>query len=213
MTRPRAVIFDIGKVLIEWDPEGFFDRAIGPAARRALFAEVDLHGMNLDIDRGAPFRETVYGLADRHPGHAAAIRMWHDRWIEMASPEIPGSVALLRALRARGVPVFALTNFGVGSFGVAEAAYPFLGMFDRRYVSGQLRLMKPEPAIYAHVEADCGLPPDTLLFADDRPENVAAAAARGWRTHLFDGPEGWAGRLVAEGLLPPAEARLPDRAA
>ena len=213
MTALLAVIFDIGRVLIDWDPPGFFDRAIGRPAREALFAEVDFETANLAIDRGAPFRDTIAALAGRHPGQADAIWLWHDRWIEMASPEIPGSVALLRALRARGVPVFALTNFGVGTFRVAEAHYPFFREFDRRYISGQLRLMKPEPAIYAHVEADCGLPPGALLFTDDRPENIAAAAARGWRTHLFDGPEGWAARLVAEGLLTPAEAAVAERAA
>ncbi|HBG98025.1 MAG: HAD family phosphatase [Rhodobacteraceae bacterium] len=209
MTRPSAVIFDIGQVLIEWDPERFYDRAIGRRARKALFAEVDLYGANRAIDRGAPFRATITALADRHPEHAAAIWMWHDRWIEMASPEIPHSVGLLHALRARSVPVFALTNFGIDTFHLAETAYPFLAAFDRRYISGELRLIKPEPAIYAHVEADCGLAPGTLLFTDDRPDSVAAAAARGWRTHLFDGPAGWAARLVAEGVLTPAEAAAP----
>lgn len=213
MTPPSAVIFDIGRVLIDWDPEGFYDRAIGPAARAALFAEVDLHGANLAIDRGAPFAGTIEALAARHPDHAEAIWLWHDRWLDMASPEIPGSVALLRALRARSVPVFALTNFGIDTFAQAEAAYPFLRDFDRRYISGHLGLLKPEEALYAHVEADCGLPPGALLFTDDRPENVAAAAARGWRTHLFEGSRGWAEQLLDEGLLNRADIALPGRAA
>lgn len=208
MTRPRAVIFDIGNVLIEWHPEAFFDSVIGPDARKALFAETDIAGMNLAIDKGAPFRETIEACAARHPDHADAIRMWHDHWLEMASPVIPGSVALLRALRAKGLPVFALTNFGAETFCIAEAAYPFLGEFDRRYVSAHLGLLKPDPAIYAHVEADCGLPPQSLLFTDDRPDNIAAAALRGWQTHLFDGPDGWAACLVAAGLLTPGEATL-----
>jgi ornithine cyclodeaminase/alanine dehydrogenase-like protein (mu-crystallin family) len=111
------------------------------------------------------------------------------------------SVALLRRLRARGVPVFALTNFGVESFAYAETQYDFLGEFDRRYVSGHMKVIKPEPEIFRMVEADCGLPPEALLFADDRHDNIAAAAARGWKTHHFDGPEGWAESLVAHGLL------------
>jgi 2-haloacid dehalogenase len=209
MIPPEAVLFDIGRVLIDWHPERMYDRAIGRTARQKLFATVDLEAANLAIDRGAPFRETIYALAERHPDHAAAIRLWHDRWIEMAGPEIPHSVRLLRALRDRDVPVFALSNFGIGTFELAEAAYPFLSEFDRRYISGHLRLIKPDPNIYAHVEADCGLAPESLLFTDDRPENTAAAAARGWRTHLFEGPEGWAARLVAEGLLSPAEAAGP----
>lgn len=202
---PEAVILDIGNVLIEWDPERFYDRVMSPAQRRRLFAEVDLDGMNLEVDRGAPFRDSVLALAERHPDWAAEIRMWHDNWLEMASPAIPASVALMRALRARGVPVFALTNFGIETFAFAERHYPFLQEFDRRYISGHMGVLKPDPEIYARVEADCCVAPERLLFADDRPANVAAAQARGWRAHLFDGVEGWAARLAAEGLLTPGE--------
>ncbi|MEM1066995.1 MAG: HAD-IA family hydrolase, partial [Pseudomonadota bacterium] len=82
----------------------------------------------------------------------------------------------------------------------------FLTEFDRRYISGHMRCIKPEPRIYEMVEADSGVAPGRLLFTDDKPDNIAAAAARGWQTHLFEGPEGWAARLVAEGLLRPEEA-------
>jgi len=201
-----AVIFDIGNVLIEWQPERFYDRVIGADRRKAMFAEIDLHGMNDQVDRGADFRGTVYDLAARTPDWAAEIRMWHDHWIEMASPEIPHSVRLLRALRDKGVPVFALTNFGIGSFAFARTKYPFLDEFDRRYVSGHMAVIKPDARIYEMVEEDCGLAPQTLLFADDRADNIAAAAARGWQTHLFTGPEGWAARLVGAGLLSAEEA-------
>ena len=202
----KAVIFDIGNVLIEWQPERYYDRVYGAARRRALFEAVDLHEMNLRVDRGEPFRETIYAVAEAHPDWAPEIRDWHDRWIELASPVIDHSVRLLRGLRARGVPVFALTNFGVESYDYARTQFDFLHEFDREYVSGRMRVVKPEPRIYEMVEADCGLPPDALLFADDRSDNIAAATARGWQTHLFDGPQGWAERLVAEGLLNAAEA-------
>ena len=197
-----AVIFDIGNVLIEWQPERFYDAQIGPDRRRAMFAEIDLHGMNDLVDRGGDFREVIYGWAERHPAWRAEIRMWHDRWSELAGPTIAPSVAILRALRANGVPVFALSNFGVGSFAVAERDYDFLGEFDRRFLSGEMRMAKPDAEIYAAVEAATGLAPDRLLFVDDRLDNIAAAAARGWQTHLFDGPDGWAARLVTLGLLP-----------
>ncbi len=111
-------------------------------------------------------------------------------------------------LRDKRIPVFALTNFGTHSFAYAETQYDFFTEFDRRYISGELGVIKPDPAIYAAVENDCGLPPDTLLFTDDKVENVQAAAQRGWQTHLFDGPRGWALRLVAAGLLTEQEAAL-----
>jgi 2-haloacid dehalogenase len=201
MIRPQAVILDIGNVLIEWNPERFYDRELGEAARRRLFQDVPLVAMNLAIDAGAPFRATVQATAAQHPDWAGPILWWHDRWIELASPRIDASVALQRALRRRGIPVFALTNFGTDSFAHARTIYDFLSEFDRHYVSGDLGLIKPDPRIYDHVEKDCGLPPETLLFTDDRPENIDAAARRGWQTHLFDGPEGWARRLVAAGVL------------
>ncbi len=206
--RVEAVIFDIGNVLTRWQPEVFYDRVIGEARRRALFDAVDLHKMNDDIDAGALFRETIYDWADRHPDWAPEVRMWHDRWIELASPRIEGSIALLRALRAKGVAVFALTNFGVNSYAAAVPLMDFLSEFDREYVSGRMGVIKPDPRIYAMVEANCGIAGDRLLFTDDRADNITAAADRGWRTHQFEGWQGWAMRLVAEGLLTKAEAGL-----
>ena len=203
----EAVVFDIGNVLIEWQPERFYDAAIGAPARRAMFAEVDLHGMNDAIDRGGDFQGTIYATAERYPRWRDEIRMWHSHWIEMASPPIPRSVRLLRALRAKGTPVFALTNFGIGSFAYARTQYDFLAEFDRAWVSGQMGVIKPDARIYELAETDCGLPPASLLFADDRAENIAAAAARGWQVHHFTGPDGWAARLVAEGLLSEGEAK------
>ncbi|TCP40618.1 HAD family hydrolase [Rhodovulum marinum] len=201
----EAVIFDIGRVLIDWQPEAFYDRMIGPERRRALFSEVDLEGMNLSVDLGADLSEAVAGMAARHPDWAAEIRLWESHWLEMASPAIPASVRILTALKSRGVPVFALTNFGVPTFEIARAAYPFFDLFDRAYVSGRLGVIKPNPAIYEIVERDSGIAPGALIFTDDRPENIAAAKARGWQTHLFDGAPGWAARLVAEGVLDETE--------
>lgn len=206
MTPPKAVIFDIGNVLVEWNPERVYDARLGAETRRRLFSEVQIHAMNLSVDAGAPFAASVAALAARHPDWAEAITWWHDDWGQMFDPPIDRSVRLLRALRARGVPVFALSNFGAETFVIAQARHDFLREFDREYVSAHLRLLKPDPAIYAVVEADCGIAPADLIFADDRPENVTAALARGWRAHLFDGAEGWAARLVAEGLLTEEEA-------
>jgi 2-haloacid dehalogenase len=202
----EAVVYDIGNVLIEWNPERFYDARYGEARRRALFDGVDLHAMNDRIDRGEEWERIVRETALANPDFADEIADWHASWIEMASPVIPHSLALLRGLRSKGVPVHALTNFGRETFAFAEVEYEFLQEFDLRFVSGHLGVVKPDPAIYAKVEEETGLAPETLLFTDDRPENVAAAAERGWGTHLFEGPAGWAARLVREGLLSEAEA-------
>lgn len=202
----EAVVYDIGNVLIAWQPERYYDGRIGRAAREALFAEVDLHGMNEAVDAGGAFRETIYDWAARYPAWEAEIRWWYDHWIDLASPRIDHAIRLMRALRARGVPVFALTNFGADSFEYALTQYDFLGEFDRAYVSGRMGVTKPDPRIYAGVEADCGVDPAGLLFVDDRAENIAAAVARGWQGHLFTGAGAWAARLVDAGLLTAEEA-------
>lgn len=204
--QPEAVVFDIGNVLIEWQPERFYDRVIGSARRRALFQSVDLHGMNDRVDMGGHFTETIYATAEEYPDWREEIRMWHDRWIELVQPEIPHSIRLLRALRGKGVPVFALTNFGIQSFDVATTHYPFLREFDRHYISGRLKMIKPDHKIYDIVETDSGVAPDALLFTDDRADNIDVANSRGWQTHLFENPQGWADRLVGAGLLTSTEA-------
>lgn len=206
MAQIKAVIFDIGNVLIEWQPERYYDRVIGPERRKEMFAELDLHAMNDVIDRGGHFTKTIYDFADASPEWRTEIRMWHDNWIELASPAIDHSVRLLRALRTKGVPVFALTNFGIQNFPYAQDHYPFLKEFDRRYISGHMGVIKPAAQIYQMVEEDCGLAPETLLFTDDRIDNINAAAQRHWQVHLFETAQGWANRLVAEGLLSREEA-------
>ncbi|WP_417263425.1 HAD family hydrolase [Celeribacter sp.] len=197
----EAVIFDIGNVLIEWQPERHYDAVIGDARRKAMFEAVDLHAMNDLVDQGHDFRKTIEACAAQYPEFKDEILMWYFDWIKMATPAIPGSVKILRALRAKGVPVFALTNFGVESFEYAETQYPFLTDFDRRYVSGRMGCVKPHSIIYEMVEADCKIAPERLLFTDDRQDNIDMAASRGWQTHLFEGPDGWAARLISEGLL------------
>lgn len=202
----KAVVFDIGNVLIEWQPERFYDSVIGEARRREMFAAVDLHAMNDKVDMGHNFTDTIYACAEDYPDWRAEIRMWHDRWIEMAAPVIDHSVRLMGALQAKGVPVFSLTNFGIQSYDYAATHYPFLRAFDRDFISGHMGVIKPDVQIYQMLEDASGLSGDALIFADDRSDNITAAAARGWRTHLFEGPQGWADRLVSEGLLTRDEA-------
>lgn len=202
----EAVVFDVGNVLIEWTPERMFDAAIGAERRAELFQSVELGQMNESVDLGRPLAEAVAECAAQNPEWSAEIRLWHDRWIEMLQPEISHSVKLLRGLRAKGVPVFSLTNFGADTYDRAAERYGFLREFDRDFISGHLKVIKPDARIYEIVEETSGLGGAQLIFADDRSDNIAAAKARGWKAHLFEGPEGWATRLVAEGLLTQEEA-------
>lgn len=202
----NAVIFDIGNVLIAWQPERYFDRVIGVDARRAMCAQVDIPALMDRIDAGADFATEVARTAARHPDWSDTILHFRDHWCDMAQPAIAHSVRLLAALQARGVRTFALSNFGAQNFPLSAAQFPFLNSFERSYISGRMGLIKPDPAIYAALEADCGLAPHTLLFTDDRADNIAAAAARGWQVHLFDGAPGFAQCLLAHGLLSKGDA-------
>ena len=207
MAEISAVVFDIGNVLIEWVPERYFDQTIGVKRRREFFEQVPIIDANAAVDCGADFTGTLQQLALDHPQWETEIRLWQDNWLAIVGPAIPRSVRLLRALRAKGIPVLALSNFGVQPFEQAQNHYGFLSEFDERYISGHLQIIKPDPQIYAALEEGSGYAPKGLLFADDLPQNIAAAAARGWQTHLFKDADGWANCLVSHGLLSAAEAQ------
>ncbi|MCK8463964.1 HAD family phosphatase [Aliiroseovarius sp. S1339] len=204
-TQPNAVIFDIGNVLIRWQPEDLYDQWIGPDRRRQMFGAVDLHAMNDRVDRGEGFRQIIYETADAYPQFRTEILLWHDRWLDMAQPAIDLSVKTLHALKARNIPVFALSNFGRETFELAEAKFDFLSDFDRRYISGHMGVIKPEVRIYEMVEEDCGVPASDLLFVDDRADNITAAAQRGWQTHHFTDPQNWVNFLITRELINEAD--------
>ncbi len=203
----EAVVFDIGNVLIVWQPERYYDRTIGETRRRAMFAEVARPAPEQRADAGNDFRQTIMDTAKAYPDWRTEIMDWADRWCDLAQPAIDHSVRLLRALRRNNVPVFALSNFGVQNFPLSEAQFPFLGEFDKRYISGEMQTRKPFEQIYQMVEEDCGIAPQSLLFTDDRTDNIATAQARGWQTHLFETPQGWADCLVSHGLLSQEDAQ------
>ena len=185
----QAVVFDIGNVLLEWHPDKIYGELIpDPAKRAAIFEEVGLDEMNLDIDRGAPFKETIYAKAEAFPQYGDLIRAWHDRWIEMAQPLIPGSWEILRSLKGDNIPVFALSNFGVESYAYAKTVYPELDEFDVEYISGRMKMIKPDAEIYEALEVESGLSGGDLVFFDDREDNIEAARSRGWHGFVFTSP-------------------------
>ncbi len=202
MTPPKAVVFDIGNVLVEWDPDRLYTRLMPNAAARAgLFARVDFEAMNIAGDRDGDLEAKVAALAARHPDDAAAILAWWKDWHEMFTPDIPDTAMVLRGLRDGGVPVYALSNFAADSFERAAALYPVLAEFDIPVISGREGVVKPEPRIYEILEERSGLSGPDLFFTDDRPDNIVAAQARGWRAHLFNGAAGLRIALASAGIL------------
>lgn len=198
--KPDLVVFDIGNVLIEWQPERTYTDVFGADRAAAFFRDVPIHATHLHLDAGARFSIILDLIAD-YPDYADEIRFWVQDWSRLTDRRIDGSIRLMRALQAQGIPVWALTNFGDEPFDVSCADHPFLLDFDGAVVSGRIGLVKPDPAIYEALEEATQTRGARILFTDDRPENIAAARARGWQAHLFDGTAGWAACLVQAGLL------------
>jgi len=196
-----AVVFDVGNVLIEWDPRNLY-RSLIPdeAEREAFLAQVCSHDWNLEQDRGRLWAEAIAERVALFPQHEALIRAYSDRWAEMVPGEVPGSVAILKALREAGVPLYAITNFSSEKFAEAQARFPFLTRFVDVVVSAEERLLKPDPAIYRVLLDRNGLRAEACLFIDDSERNVEAARAVGMQAHHFRGAEGLAAALRAAGF-------------
>ncbi|HEY0413805.1 MAG TPA: HAD family phosphatase [Allosphingosinicella sp.] len=200
---PTAVVFDVGNVLYGWDPESFLARQIPDDAARLRFVEeTDLWGWHDGLDGGRPFDEAAAELSGKFPDYAAYISAWGERFGETISDPVPGMHAVVEELDARGVPLFAITNFSADfwkPFRAKEDA--FFRRFRDIVVSGEEKLLKPDPALYFRALDRFGLPPRQALFVDDREINVEGAEAVGMHAHLFTGAGDLRACLEAEGLL------------
>jgi 2-haloacid dehalogenase len=199
----QAVIFDVGNVLYGWDPDAFLVRQIADDEARLRFIEdVDLYAWHETLDGGRPFAEAAAELEEKFPQYAELIAAWSDRFGETISGPVPGVHEIVEALDARGVPLFAITNFSADfwpPFFAKERA--FFSRFQGIVVSGEVKLLKPDPAIYWLALDRFRLRPADALFVDDRRINVDAALAVGLKAHLFTGAADLEARLRAEALL------------
>jgi 2-haloacid dehalogenase len=203
MMKPTAIIFDCGNVLYGWDPQSFLARQLPEDEARLRFIEqVDLWSWHETLDGGRPFADAAAELSEKFPDYAALISAWGDRFGETIGDPVPGVHAIVEALDERGVPLFVVTNFS------AEFWRPFRAKEDaffRRFrdivVSGEEKLLKPDPALYYRALDRFGLKPAEALFVDDRKINVEGAEAVGMHGHLFIDADGLRRRLEAEALL------------
>lgn len=202
MTRsPTIAVFDVGNVLIEWDPRHLYRRIFPDPARMEWFlAEVCTNDWNVEQDRGRTFADAVAHLTAKHPDLADEIRAYDERWPEMVPGAIADSVALLERLRAGGTRTFAITNFSAEKFPLARRRFSFLNGFEGVIVSGEERLLKPEPAIYRTLLDRHGLAAADCLFIDDSPKNVEGARAVGMHAHHFTDPASLAAELKRTGF-------------
>ena len=202
--RPTTVVFDLGGVLVDWNPRHLYRKMFDDSAEMERFlAEVCTGAWNLEMDRGRRFTDAIDELASRHPGRRLHIEAFFSRWTEMVTGPIHGTVAILEELSSRDTPLFALSNWSVETFPLVrhDPAFAFFDRFERIFLSGELRLVKPEPAIYQHLLTKIGRAPHECFFIDDNEENAAAAEKLGLHAHRFRSPGDLRHELRRHGLL------------
>jgi 2-haloacid dehalogenase len=196
------VVFDLGMVLIEWDPRHLYRKVFSDSEKMEWFLSYVCNGeWNLEQDRGRSFDDGVKEATARYPEYVAEIAMYRDRWMEMVPGAIAGTVAILEELKAKDVPVFAITNWNGDTFRATRSRFSFLNHFQDIIVSGDENLIKPDPRIFALLTDRNKLNPSDCIFIDDSLKNVKGAEAVGWAGHHFVSPEGLSKDLVVRGIL------------
>jgi 2-haloacid dehalogenase len=187
--RPTAVVFDLGGVLIDWNPRYLYRRLFDgdDAAMEAFLAEVTTPEWNLAQDAGRPWDQAIELLIREHPQHAALIAAFRDRWVETLGDAIEPTVDVLAELRASGVRLFALSNWSAETFPIARPRFPFLEWFEGIVISGEVGITKPDARVYRHLIDRYRLDPATTVFIDDNEANVQAARELGIIAIRFDG--------------------------
>ncbi|MGF6938771.1 2-haloacid dehalogenase [Paraburkholderia sp. UCT70] len=182
----KAVVFDFGGVLIDWSPEYLYRELIPDEVERRWFLT---HVCSMDWvirqDGGQPIVEATDELIARFPDHEPLIRAFYERWHQMVAGVLDDGIALMEKLEAAEVPLFGLTNWSAETFPYAWEHYPVLRRFRDVVVSGRVKLVKPDPAIFAEMRRRIelqmpGVEPAELVFIDDNAKNAEAATALGW---------------------------------
>ncbi|KJS25655.1 MAG: HAD family hydrolase [Hyphomonadaceae bacterium BRH_c29] len=196
-------LFDLGRVVLDWEPARLFSRLLPDAEERDRFlSDICSMAWHTRHDAGVSFADNALPLIAQFPEYETEIRAWGGRWMEMFDGYIQGTPALIERLEARNVPLYALSNMPSETWPMMLEHFPLLTRFRHTVVSGDIGLVKPDPAIFAHTLRMLGDPaPSDVFFIDDSEKNILAANALGFRTHLFRSAEGLEAALVAEGLL------------
>jgi 2-haloacid dehalogenase len=196
------IVFDLGMVLIEWDPRHLYRQVFDDEAKMERFlADVCHSNWNTEQDRGRSFDDGVIEATSRHPEHAREIAMYRDRWMDMVPGPIDGSVAILEELHVKGAPLYAITNWNGDTFRATRQRFSFLSLFKDIVVSGDEKLLKPEPEIFKLLARRNGIKLKDSIFIDDSLKNVVGAKAVGMQAIHFTSPERLRAELESFGVL------------
>lgn len=197
-----AVVFDVGKVLFQWDLRYLFAKLIDdPDELEWFVGTVITPEWHFQHDAGRPLAEMARELIALYPKHRALIEAYRTRFNETIPAPVPGSVELVEALHARGVPLYAITNFGAEFWDMFRPTQPVFDRFADIVVSGAEKLIKPDPAIFDLAARRFGRAPAHMLFIDDNAENIISARACGWQVHHFVDAQGLETDLRGRGLI------------
>jgi 2-haloacid dehalogenase len=198
-----VAIFDLGGVLIEWNPRYLYRKLFAgdEAAMERFLAEVCTVEWNEEQDRGRSFADATAALLPRHAAQRTLIEAWQTRFGEMIPGAIEGTVALLAQVRERGVPIYAISNWSAETFPPMRERFDFLAWFRDIAISGEERVIKPDPRIFRTLLERNGLAADSAVFIDDDPRNAAAATALGIHGIHFRDPAALRRELEAVGIL------------
>jgi len=198
----KTLVFDLGGVLIDWNPRYLYCKLIDDENDIDSFlSEVCNAEWNVQQDAGRALAKATVERIALFPQQKILIEAFYDRWEEMLGGEIDETVAILRELRCKGETLYALTNWSGETFPIAEARYDFLQWFDGILVSGVEKLAKPDPAIFQLMLNRYELKAQDCLFIDDSIINIEAAARIGFETHHFRTAAGLRQILIAANLL------------
>ena len=202
MSDIRHIVFDLGQVLIRWEPETPYLALIPDAAERArFFADICNQEWNAEQDRGRPWREAEDVLIAAHPAEADLIRAYRARWHAMVPGQLDANVAIVEDLIDAQHDVTALTNWAPDTYRETVERFPILSRFRGVTVSGDVHLIKPDPAIFRHHAETFGLEPSGILFFDDNRANVEAARALGWTAEQYVSTDALRSDLRRYGLM------------
>jgi HAD superfamily hydrolase (TIGR01509 family) len=202
MPAPSTIVWDVGNVIVRWDPRTLYSKIFpDPVERDRFLAEVCTMAWHGPTDCGVSFADNCAALSARFPEHEAAIWAWKHRWDEMFSGPIAETEAAIEALQARGVPQYALSNMSHETEDATFAMSPAFARLDGRIISGREGVMKPDPAIFHLTCERFGLAPAEALFVDDSARNVDVARTLGFHTHHFTDPAALRPALEGFGLL------------
>lgn len=198
----RAVVFDVGRVLVQWDMRHLFAQLIDDADRLDWFlANVVTEEWHFEHDAGRDLDEMVAARKIEFPGHDALIDAYASRFLETIPGNVPGSHDLVRSLAERGIPLFAITNFASPFWREYRAGEPLFDLFQDIVVSGDEKIAKPDARIFRLAAERFGYPPSDMLFIDDNAANIAAAKALGWQVHHFQDAVLLRSDLLVRGLI------------